>query len=253
VSVPSAAVERVVAGHRVLHLCETTSTSEVVRARLAAGLAAAGDVVLADAQTAGRGRRGRTWVTLPGALAASVLLAPPPLPRRGRLAVLAAVAACRALEATSARGLRIKWPNDLMRGEAKIGGLLAEVVERPGGGSLVVLGIGINLALRPEQLPPELRERAGHAGLPAGAATRDALLAALLAELDAALAEVGTPADAARGEDYRRRAWLVGRHVRLVAAGQSLEGVLDDVTPDGDLLLEGRLLAGETVELLPAR
>jgi BirA family biotin operon repressor/biotin-[acetyl-CoA-carboxylase] ligase len=237
------AVERVVAGHRVLHFASVTSTSEVARERLRSGLAAAGDLVLADEQTTGRGRRGRAWVTLPGALAASLVMRPPPLARPGRLAVLAAVAACRALAACGAGDVRIKWPNDLMRGEAKIGGLLAESVEGP----LVVLGVGINLA--GPVLPAELRGRAGDAGLPATDATRQALLAALLAELDAALAEVGTPADAARGENYRRLQWLVGRSVSLTAAGRPLAGTITDVTADGDLVLDGRLLPGETVEL----
>src|SRR5262249_52426458 len=181
--------ERVVAGHRVLHLLRTSSTSELARERVRAGLAVPGDVVLADEQSAGRGRRGGAWGTLPGALAASPGLQPPPLPRPGRLAVLAAVAACRALAAVGVRDVAIKWPNDLMRGEAKIGGLLAESVDRPRGGPLVVLGVGVNLA--PAELPAELRGRAGDAGLAAREAARDAVRAAPLAELDAGPAQRG--------------------------------------------------------------
>jgi BirA family transcriptional regulator, biotin operon repressor / biotin---[acetyl-CoA-carboxylase] ligase len=246
-----AATERRLAGHRVLHLPRVGSTGEVVRELLAAGRLEPGDVVVADAQDAGRGRRGRAWVTVPGrSLAASILLVPPALGRPARLVVLAAVAASRALEARGAREVLIKWPNDLMRADRKVGGLLAETLDSAQG-PVVLLGVGINLALRPGDLPPELAGRAGDAGLPEGPEARDALLAALLGELDAALSELGTPADEARGAEYRRRSWLTGRRVALRVAGRAVDGVLADVSPDGDLrLADGRVLAGETAELL---
>jgi len=251
VLVDELAVERRIAGHRVLHFRAVGSTSDVARAGLMDGSLAVGDAVLADEQRAGRGRRGRAWVTVPGgSLAASVLLAPPPLPRPGGLTVLCAVAACRALEGCGARELRIKWPNDLMRADRKVGGLLAESLEGPAGPA-VVLGIGLNLCLRPGDLPPALAVLAGDAGLSAGEATRDALLAALLLELDAALARTGAQPDAALGEEYRRRSWLTGRRVELRVAGEPVAGVLADVSADGDLLLDdGRVLPGETAELL---
>jgi len=244
------------AGHRVLALDEVDSTSAHARRLLEAGALAAGDAVVAGRQSAGRGRRGRSWVTVPGrSLAASFVLAPPPLPRPTRLTVLAAVAACRALESCGARGLAIKWPNDLMRADRKCGGLLVETAASAGGrdagAPLCVLGIGINLELRPGDLPSELAERAGDAGLPGDEATRERLLAALLAELDAALAQVGGPGDRERGAEYRRRSWLVGRQAELSAAGERLVGRIEDVSEDGDLVLEGgRLLAGESVELI---
>lgn len=234
----------------MLHLASATSTSEVARAGLARGELVAGDVVLADEQTAGRGRRGRAWVTVPGrSLAASVVLAAPAAAGRpGRLMALAAVCACRALESCGARGLLIKWPNDVLRGERKVGGLLAESLAGAGAPGPVVLGVGLNLALRPGDLPAELAATAGDAGLPEGPAQRDAVLAALLAQLDAALAE---PGDAERGEEYRRRSWLVGRQVELRAGGAVLSTRLADVTADGDLVLpDGRRLPGESVELL---
>jgi len=245
------------AGHRVLELEEVDSTSAHARRLLEAGALAAGDVVVAERQSAGRGRRGRTWVTVPGrSLAASLVLAPPLLPRPTRLTVVAAVAACRALETCGARGLAIKWPNDLLRDDRKCGGLLVESAAglaggRDAGRPVCVLGIGINLELRPGDLPAELTERAGDAGLPGDPQTRQRLLAALLAELDAALAQLGGPADRERGAEYRRRAWLVGRRVELAAGLERLAGRIEDVSEDGDLILEGgRRLAGECVELL---
>jgi len=241
--------EERLAGHRVLWVAETDSTSALARRLLAEGRLEAGDVVVADRQTAGRGRRGRSWVTVPGrSLAASFVLAEPPLERPARLTVLAAVAAARALERCGAPAIAIKWPNDLMRGEAKCGGLLVERLGGPGGRPLCVLGLGINLELRAGDLPPELADRAGAAGLTGDEEGRRRLLAAVLEELDAALAPT---ADGERGAEYRRRSWLTGRRVELSSGGEHLACRIADVTGDGDLLLEdGRLLPGESVELL---
>lgn len=239
------------AGHPLVRLRETDSTSAHARRLLEQGLLPPGAVVLAERQTAGRGRRGRGWVTLPGrSLAASVLVTLPPLPRPSRLTLLAAVAACRALEQLGASDLSIKWPNDLMRANRKIGGILVEQVGQDGGGMRFVLGIGINLELRPGDLPEELLEIAGDAGLRVQGDLRERLLAALLMELDAAWAELGGPGDAERGAEYQRRSWLRGRRVELTVGGQRFTTRIKDVSPDGDLLLpDGRLLAGETVQL----
>jgi BirA family biotin operon repressor/biotin-[acetyl-CoA-carboxylase] ligase len=238
------------AGHEVLHLVETGSTSDEARRRAASGELLPGAVIVADRQTAGHGRHGRPWVTLPGrALAASVLLAHPPLPRLSRLSVLGAVAASRALQRLGVADVRIKWPNDLMRGERKLGGMLVETVEAPSGTRLLVFGVGINLALRQGDLPPGLRDLVTDAGLAPEA--RAPLLEALLSELDSALAELGTQADAERGMEYCSRAWLPGRRVSLRAGGEVLQTCIRAMTADGDLLLDdGRLLPGESTQLL---
>ena len=239
------------AGHPLVRLSETDSTNAHLRRLLEQEDLPPGGVVMADRQTAGRGRQGRGWVTVPGrSLAASVLLAPPPLPRPSRLTVLAAVAVCRALDHLGATGITIKWPNDLMRADRKIGGLLVERVQHGDGPPLYVLGIGLNLALQPGDLPPELANCAGDAGLQADGRLRERLLEALLPELDAALAELGCPGDEQRGAEYQRRSWLRGRQVELNVGGERLATRIEDVSPDGDLVLtDGRLLAGETVEL----
>ena len=119
-----------------------------------------GSVVVADHQTAGRGRMGRTWEAPPGsALLMSVLLKPPggrPLPQ---LALVAGVAVADALERLTDLAVQIKWPNDVMLRRHKVGGILAEARD-----GVVVLGIGVNLNQRPEELP----ERAGSLSTLAG-------------------------------------------------------------------------------------
>jgi len=141
-----------------LHLRETDSTN--LRARELAGRGAAdGTLVTADAQSAGRGRQGRTWTAPAGrALLCTLVIREPP-----RLLPLAAGVAVAEL-ATERSGTRalVKWPNDVHLGGRKVAGILVEgrPQERCG-----VLGIGVNVALRQADFPPELQETAATLGL----------------------------------------------------------------------------------------
>ena len=154
-----------------LHLRSVGSTNERARALAAAG-APHGTLVTADEQTAGRGRQGRTWVTPPGSLAASLVLRGPDalLPLRAGLAVADLVGAAA----------RLKWPNDVLVDGGKVAGVLVE--GRPQEGWAVV-GIGVNVAVDPAALPPG----AATLGLPR--AEREAALARLLAALERRLTE----------------------------------------------------------------
>ena len=162
-------------GRPRLHLRETTSTNDRARA-LAAGGAPHGTLVTAGAQTAGRGRQGRTWSAPPGrALLLSLLLRDYDvlLPLRAGLAV-ADLAGDAAL---------VKWPNDVLLDGRKLAGVLVEARPREG---WAVLGVGVNVAVDPGSLPPEVRERASTLGRPPAAleATLDELLYHLARRLD---------------------------------------------------------------------
>ena len=140
-------------GRPRLHLRETSSTNDRARQLAAAG-APHGTLVTAAAQNSGRGRQGRTWSAPPGhALLMSLVLrdAHPLLPLAAAVGVSAAVGA----EA------QIKWPNDVLLSDRKLAGILAE--GRPQEG-WVVLGIGVNVAVRVEDLPPELHDTAATLG-----------------------------------------------------------------------------------------
>jgi BirA family biotin operon repressor/biotin-[acetyl-CoA-carboxylase] ligase len=157
-------------GRPRLHLRATTSTNDRARALAIAG-APHGALVSAGAQSAGRGRQGRTWAAPPGrALLLSLVLRDydPLLPLRAGLAV-ADLAGDAAL---------VKWPNDVLLGGRKLAGILVEA--RPQDG-WAVLGMGINVAVELDELPPELRERAATLGRPPEAleSTLDELLVGL--------------------------------------------------------------------------
>lgn len=200
-----------------LHLRATDSTNERARTLAKAG-APHGTLVTASAQTAGRGRQGRTWSAPPGrALLMSLVLRElaPLLP----LAAAAAVADVAGPEAT------IKWPNDVLLDGRKLAGILVE--GRPQEG-WAVLGIGVNVAVRTEDLPPELRDRAATLGLEPAAV--EATLTALLAALDRWLAEEDEAIVAA----FRERDALHGRAITW-GRGRGIAAGIDD---DGRLLVD---------------
>jgi BirA family transcriptional regulator, biotin operon repressor / biotin---[acetyl-CoA-carboxylase] ligase len=223
-------------GRPRLHLRRTDSTNARARALALTG-APHGTLVTAAEQTAGRGRQGRRW-SAPGgsALLMSLLLRwpipdrPPPL-----LALAVAVAVCDVAGADA----RLKWPNDVVveRGRAhdaraghdpelaKLAGILIE--GRPQEG-WAVLGIGVNVAVRIEDLPPELRDTAATLGREPGAI--EPLLAQLLTALEQRLGD--TPAQTL--DAWRERDALHGREVSWSAGRGRAEGI------DGD----GRLVVG---------
>ena len=209
-----------------LHLRSTESTN--LRGReLAGGGAPHGTLVTAGAQSAGRGRQGRTWTAPPGrALLCSLVLRDPP-----RLLPLAAGVAVAELVGQTAR---LKWPNDVLLEGRKLAGILVE--GRPQEG-WAVLGIGLNVALRSEDFPPELRARAGTLGLEPEAI--EPTLARLLASLDR---WITAPADDVL-EAVRARDALLHRRVRWAGgegegAGIDGEGRLVVATAAGRTALD---------------
>jgi BirA family biotin operon repressor/biotin-[acetyl-CoA-carboxylase] ligase len=199
-----------------LHLSLADSTNTRAR-ELAAQGAPHGTVVTAAEQTSGRGRQGRVWTAPAGrALLASIVIRDPP-----RLLPLAAGVAVAEVAGADAR---IKWPNDVLIGGRKLAGILVE--GRPQE-RWAVVGIGLNVAVREEDFPPELRGLAATLGLEPEAIepalTR--LLAALERWIPAAPAAV---LDAVRGRDA-----LLGRRVRWAAG----EGRADGLDDDGRLIV----------------
>jgi len=140
-------------GHRLVGLPETPSTIDVART-LADDGAEHGTVVLADRQTAGRGRRGRTWTTSPGkSLAATVSLRElPEVEYLGLAGICAALAVVRTAKGMLALDLRTKWPNDVVAEGRKVAGTLAELH-----GEALLLSLGLNINGTEEHLPEELR------------------------------------------------------------------------------------------------
>ena len=210
-----------VLGRPRVHLRETGSTNDHARALAEAG-APHGTLVTADAQSAGRGRQGRTWSAPAGhALLLSLVLrgAPPLLP----------LAAAVAVAEACGDAAQIKWPNDVLVGDRKVAGILVEARPQQG---WAVLGIGVNVAVRVEDLPPELHASAGTLGRSPG--DREEVLRAVLEALERALALGADPLL----DRWRARDALTGRPVSWtgghgVAAGIDGGGRLLVDLPDG--------------------
>ncbi len=211
-------------GRPRLHLRVAGSTNDLARELAAAG-APHGTLVTAAVQTAGRGRQGRSWSAPAGSslLCSLVIREPPPLVSlRAGVAVAHLVDAAAGGERTGFGPARVKWPNDVLVGGRKVAGILVE--GRPQEG-WVVLGIGINVAVRVRELEGELRDRAASLGLEPGSV--ETVLASLLEELGRWLsAEPGVVLGALRARDAllgRTIGWAEGRGV---AAGIDDEGRL---------------------------
>lgn len=156
---------------QVHYLPATTSTNDVAMELGLAG-AAVGTLVVAEIQTGGRGRLGRTWLSPPGAgLYFSLILRPRLDPADlPKITLVAGVAACRAIEAATGLNPMIKWPNDLLLSSRKFAGILTETAPLPAQGSpLVVVGIGINVNTSAEQFPNSLRDKGTSLALETGA------------------------------------------------------------------------------------
>lgn len=242
----------------VRSVAETGSTNadavEAARAGEGEGL-----VLCADHQTAGRGRLGRTWVAPPGAsILCSILLRPPLPPDQVHLVTTAvALAAADACEQVAGVAPRLKWPNDLLVGERKLAGLLAESVVVDGRVDAVVVGIGLNVEW-PTDLPADLAEIATALNHHAPAVTRGEVLAAMLDGLAVryqALCDDG-PSDLIA--EAGRRSATVGRTVRVELPGRTIEGIATGLTPEGQLLVTppgGRpevVVAGDVIHVRPA-
>jgi len=213
------------------------STNDVAR-RLAEHGAPPGTVVLADEQTAGRGRAGRTWLAPPGrALLLSILLRPG---ARAPLAapLLAGLATARAIERTTGVRTGIKWPNDIVVEGKKLAGILCETAAGPGPDYLVV-GIGINVLQEEDDWPPELRAHATSLRLLTGRAIpRGPLAGALIAETRALVGDTPALTPALRREleardTLRGRPVLVDGRPAGTALGITGEGALLVRTPAG--------------------
>jgi BirA family biotin operon repressor/biotin-[acetyl-CoA-carboxylase] ligase len=242
---------------------EVDSTNHFL-ADLARAGAAHGTVVVAESQTAGRGRLGRAWVSPRGLnLYASILLTGAQAsPALTWVPLLAAMAVVRAGKALTGLSLRIKWPNDVLAprdGEGrKLAGILVEAIgSGRAGAKAVVVGIGINVNMPPEAFPEDLRSSATSLLIETGhPVERAPLLAALLGELECLYDDLCEHGPGAIANTYRSLCGTLGRQVRveLVGSGQA-EGTAEEIAPDGALRLrtrEGKILeirAGDVVHL----
>lgn len=202
------------------------------------------DVCIAEFQTAGRGRRGRSWtVPLAGGVCLSVGWQFAGIPAElAALSLAVGVAVRRVLERLVGLEIALKWPNDLVFDERKLGGILLELAAEGQGGAHVVAGIGLNVALPPQSLPSLSDWPRGAIDLKTALGceppSRVALAAALVNELARLLADYPSRGFAAYRSEWQSADYLRGRAVCLDDAAGPMFGTALGVDSDGALLVE---------------
>ena len=201
-------------------------------------------VALTANQTAGRGRHGKTWQSPPGsglALSTAYTFAPEPanLPA---LTLVIGMAAIDALEELGVGGVQLKWPNDLIARDAKLGGILTEAQSRDSSAVTIVTGVGINLDLGPDfKLEASDEPALPVTDLESLVPTRppaEAIAAALINRFNDAFARFASAGFSDFTTGWDDRDWLLGRPVVVETAGARIAGVGAGIAEDGALLLE---------------
>lgn len=221
---------------------ESLPSTNTELSRLASEGAEEGVSVVADEQTAGRGRLQRAWSSPRGAGLYFSILLRPKIPQNywPLITFMAAIAVGDALREAAGVETDIKWPNDLLSGERKICGILAEAIDTPDGRA-VILGIGINLTQN--AFPPELANVATSVAEAGGrAADRDVILAALLDALSRWYALLENPAQIVDAWS-NRSSYAMGKLVQVSNGDDVWQGTTSGIEPDGALRL--RTASGE--------
>lgn len=222
------------AGRKIVYFPETDSTNR--RARLLAQEGAPhGTLVLADKQTAGRGRRGRGWISPAGeGIFMSLLLRPNVHPSQvAKLSLLTALAVANAIELETGLDAQIKWPNDIVIAGRKVCGLLLEMTADESAVYDVVAGVGINV--HQKELDPEIAHTASSLDLLAGKTfSRAALVRAFLVEFEKAMAL----SDEAMMGLYQARSATLGQKVQVIALTGTFTGTARGIMDSGSLLVE---------------
>jgi BirA family transcriptional regulator, biotin operon repressor / biotin---[acetyl-CoA-carboxylase] ligase len=237
-------------GRDIHHYADLASTNDEAH-RLADEGALHGEVVIADVQTAGRGRRGRPWISPPSAsIALSAILRPALPPARApEIALAAAVGVCEASRELGARAAAIKWPNDIECAGRKLAGLLTELRTDGERTRHVVLGVGLNCNAEPLDFPEELRESATSLRIERGEAVPRALACARLLEaLDEWLALHDLEGFAPVRDRFRQLSSTLGRRVHIELEPGTLDGDALDLADDGALLVRSE--RGELVRVV---
>lgn len=241
---------------RALHHFETIGSTNSRAWELGQEGAFHGEVVVAEHQTEGRGRRGRAWASPKGAnLYFSVVLRPDLPPSRApEVTLLAAVALCETLREAGAEAT-IKWPNDIQIGDKKVAGVLTELCAEADRIDFIVLGVGVNLNASLEDFPVEVAQVATSLMLARGQRVPRALFtAALWTRLeqwtDRWIEEGFAPVRAA----WRALSSTLGEEVLVRSEGSELRGVAEDIDESGALLVRvdgslERVLAGDVVQV----
>jgi len=241
-------------GQKIYAFATIDSTNNCAKAVAGCG-ADEGTVVIAEEQTAGRGRLGRTWIARPNEnLTFSLLLKPQVTPEHLPLfPFFAAVSVASAVEHLTGLKVECKWPNDLLLSGRKFAGILLEGSVKQNAIDHVIVGIGINV--NQEVFPPELSSRATSLLLETGShVDRELLFRETLFQLEAQYTQISTKGMNSIIPGWIERSRMINQPVSVLLQGETITGVMKGLSPEGGLVLavegtERTLHAGDTTIL----
>lgn len=218
-------------GRHVIYFPQLGSTMDAARQATREG-APEGTLVITEEQTTGRGRRGRTWFSLQGGLAFSVVLYPP-LSQLPYLVMIASLAVVRSIEALTSLHAGIKWPNDILINGKKVCGILIESALKGNGVEFSIIGIGLNVNGAPPVLQPPAIPATTLATETGKDVSRLKLLSSVLGEIE----QLYLAARAGRSpfHEWRARLETLGGNVMVFLNGETVLGIAEDVEESGNL------------------
>jgi len=219
-------------GQRVVYYPTLSSTIEVARQEAQLG-AAEGIVVIADEQSAGRGRLNRVWLSPEGSISLSVILYPP-LSYIPFLIMISSLAVLRSIQAVTGLKPQLKWPNDVLINGRKVSGMLVESKVQGKAVKYAVVSIGVNVNLNVSEFPEPLPFAASLSDELGRYVSRLDLVRHLLVEIEELY--LALP-DGCVYQEWRNNLVTLGRRVRVKSGKDNYQGIAEDVASDGSLKL----------------
>lgn len=228
-------------GQRGIRFFDTTGSTNIEAFNLASAGAPEGSIILADTQSSGKGRMGRTWSSPAGKNIYLSIVTRPVIPPyiAPRLTIVAAVALSDTLIETGIKGHRIKWPNDILCGNRKLSGILTEMKGDTDSIDFIIIGIGINVNSLEEDYPPELHDTVTGIRMITGNITERNDLIRLLLEnfekyyrlfLDGEFAKILSI--------WKERADIINREILVRQFNETFTGRVIDLNDDGNLIVD---------------
>jgi BirA family biotin operon repressor/biotin-[acetyl-CoA-carboxylase] ligase len=241
-------------GRQIAYHRELTSTQDVANSLAAQG-ADEGTIVLAETQAAGRGRIGRSWASPPGGIYLSIILRPDIKPFEAlRFPLVAGVAVARAIEQLTGLKPQLKWPNDIIVGGRKAGGILTEMSAETDRINYIVIGIGVNVNTERAHFPEEIEGIATSLMAECGEeVSRVQLVQSILAELESLYQVFQVSGFEPIRERWKARSCTIGARVSIRGAREQVEGEAIDIDEDGALIVRKangileRVIAGDVL------
>jgi BirA family biotin operon repressor/biotin-[acetyl-CoA-carboxylase] ligase len=220
-------------GQRVIYYPSLPSTNDVAKQKAQQG-AKEGTVILADEQTAGRGRMKRGWLSPPGSIALSIILYPQ-LAYLPSLIMVASLGVAHCIEKVAGLKAEIKWPNDVLIKGKKVCGILIESEVKGDRADYAIIGIGVNVNLKPADFAQVLPLATSLSHELRKDISRLDLVRCLLAEIESLY--LALPSGEAVYQEWRDKLVTLGKKVRLSSEETTLEGIAESVASDGSLRL----------------